>query len=143
VDTGHGRHQLGTRHSPLIPPAPTLDGDMACIRKKPIAGLHAFSSANEGADATGDAPAQWTIHTMTDGETAELIERHIDYVDSEGRSVHLGLPFVRQYQNRHDGALPTMHTIATLPLVLADGHFSILTASTASAALSSMSIASR
>jgi hypothetical protein len=66
-------------------------------------------------------PEQWVIHTMDEMEVAEMIERHIDYVDAEGRSVHLPMQFVRHYMRRDDGALPTIVTIATLPIVLADG----------------------
>jgi hypothetical protein len=58
---------------------------------------------------------------MTERELAEEIERHIDYVDENGRSVHLPMDFVRHYLNRHDGVLPTIVAIATLPIILADG----------------------
>ena len=68
------------------------------------------------------APAQWVIHKMSEPEVAEMIERHIDFVDDEGRSVHLPSKFVRHYMNRDDGALPTLVAISTLPIVLADGH---------------------
>jgi hypothetical protein len=66
-------------------------------------------------------PEQWTIVKMSEIELAEEIERHIDYVDDDGRSVHLPTPFVRHYMRRHDGALPTVVAIATSPIVLADG----------------------
>jgi hypothetical protein len=68
------------------------------------------------------APRQWVIHKMTEPEVAEMIERHIDWVDKKGRSVQLPAKFVRHYMNRNDGALPTISAISTLPLVLADGH---------------------
>jgi hypothetical protein len=48
-------------------------------------------------------------------EVAEMIERHIDYVDKEGRSVHLPMKFVRQFMAREDD-LPIAVTIATLPM---------------------------
>jgi hypothetical protein len=67
------------------------------------------------------APEQWVIHTMDEMEVAEMLERHIDFVDDEGRSVHCPMPFVRHYMKRDDGALPTIVTVATLPIVLADG----------------------
>jgi hypothetical protein len=67
------------------------------------------------------APEQWVIHTMNEIEVAEMIERHIDFVDKNGRSVHLPMPFVQHYVKRDDGALPTIVTVATLPIVLADG----------------------
>jgi hypothetical protein len=66
-------------------------------------------------------PEQWALVKMTLEEAAEEIERHIDYVDENGRSVHLPTPFVRHYMNRHDGVLPTVVAIATAPIILADG----------------------
>jgi hypothetical protein len=66
-------------------------------------------------------PEQWVIHTMNEMEVAELIERHIEFFDHKGRSVHCPTPFVRHYMQRDDGALPTIVTVATLPIVLADG----------------------
>ena len=49
-----------------------------------------------------------------------MIEQHIDYVDKNGRSVHLGVPFVKHFHTRTDDALPTVAAIATLPIMLAD-----------------------
>jgi hypothetical protein len=66
-------------------------------------------------------PEQWVIKRMSIEELAEAIERHIDYIDEEGRSVHLPTKFVRHYLKRDDGALPTIVAVSTLPLVLADG----------------------
>ncbi len=40
-------------------------------------------------------PEQWVIRKMTEIETAEMIERRIDFVDKDGRSVHLPMQFVR------------------------------------------------
>jgi hypothetical protein len=68
------------------------------------------------------APEQLSLVKMTEEEVAEDIERHIDYVDETGRSVHLPTKFVRHYMKRDDGALPTVVAIAQLPIVLADGH---------------------
>ena len=67
------------------------------------------------------APEQWVLHAMNEMEVAEMIEQHIDYVDEDGRSVHLPMPFVRHYVNRDDGVLPTVVAITTLPIVLGDG----------------------
>jgi hypothetical protein len=67
-------------------------------------------------------PQQWVIRRMTEPEVAEMIERHIDFVDEDGRSVHLPTNFVRHYIKRDDGALPTLVAVSTLPLVLADGN---------------------
>ena len=66
-------------------------------------------------------PQQWVLKQMNEMECAEMIEQHIDFVDEDGRSVHLPMPFVRHYLKRSDGALPTVVAIATLPIVLADG----------------------
>jgi hypothetical protein len=67
-------------------------------------------------------PEQWVIDRLNEMELAELIEEHIDYYDDKTeRSVHLQKDFVRHYLERHDGALPTLAAIATLPIVLADG----------------------
>jgi hypothetical protein len=59
---------------------------------------------------------------MNEMEAAEMIEQYIDYVDEKGRSVHLPMPFVRHYLQRHDHVLPTVVAIARLPIVLADGN---------------------
>jgi len=70
-------------------------------------------------------PEQWVLHRLNEMELAELIEKYIDYytVDEDGneRSVHLPMAFVNHYLERHDGVLPTVVSISTLPLVLADG----------------------
>jgi hypothetical protein len=66
------------------------------------------------------APELWTLHTMNEMEVAEMIERHVDYVDKKGRHVHLPMPFVRHFMKRED-KLPIVVAIATLPIVLADG----------------------
>jgi len=63
---------------------------------------------------------------MNEMETAEMIERHIDYYvehpDGEIESVHLPMAFVRHFMRRDDDDLPRIVAIATAPLVLADGH---------------------
>jgi hypothetical protein len=66
-------------------------------------------------------PEQWALVKMTEIELAEEIERHVDYVNEHGDSVHLPMSFVRHYHNRDDGALPTIVAIATAPIILADG----------------------
>src|SRR5580704_15528790 len=40
-------------------------------------------------------PKQHLLTTLSEPESAELIERHIDFIDGTGRSVHLASPFVR------------------------------------------------
>jgi hypothetical protein len=66
-------------------------------------------------------PEQWGVRKLSEMECAEMIERHIDFVDKEGRCVHLPMQFVRHFMRRNDGVLPTIVTVATLPIVLADG----------------------
>ena len=66
-------------------------------------------------------PEQWVIVKMNEMELAEEIEKLIDYVDKDGRSVHLPMSFVRHYMERNDGALSMLVAIATLPIILADG----------------------
>jgi hypothetical protein len=63
--------------------------------------------------SNGNANDQ-TAHPRTVGvikdermEVAEMIEQYIDYVDDEGRSVHLPMPFVRHYMRRDDNASPS------------------------------------
>jgi hypothetical protein len=67
-------------------------------------------------------PEQWVIKRMSEAEVGEMIERHIDFVDKRGNSVHLPSAFVHHYMKRDDGALPTLVAVSTLPLVLADGN---------------------
>jgi hypothetical protein len=104
-----------------IPPTRNIDGDLACIQRRAIEGTHSFVSANEEADTTCKAPPQWVIHAMSEVEAAEQLERHIDFVDAEGRSVHCPTPFVGHYMRRDDGALPTVVAVATLPIISAHG----------------------
>ncbi len=53
---------------------------------------------------------------------AELIERHIEYVDGIGRPVHLAAPFVHHFwQRKNDTALPIVSAVTTMPMVLPDG----------------------
>jgi hypothetical protein len=67
------------------------------------------------------APEQWVIKRMSVEECAEMIERHVAFVDKNDRLVHLPTKFVKHYLKRDDGALPTIVAVSTLPLVFADG----------------------
>src|SRR5262249_9111036 len=60
------------------------------------------------------AAEQWVIARLTDAECAEMIDQHIDFVDKDGRPVHLQPKLVRHYMKRDDGALPTIVAITTL-----------------------------
>jgi hypothetical protein len=61
------------------------------------------------------------IVALNEMELAELIEKHIEYVDPLGRPVHLHSSFVKHYLQRDDDGLPIMTSIAQLPIVLYDG----------------------
>jgi hypothetical protein len=102
------------------PPARNIDGTMTRTRKLSLPNMHTFASS-EAASNDLPAPEQWLLRQMNEMEVAELIEQHIDYIDENGRSVHLPMPFVRHYVNRDDDVLPTLVAIATLPIVLDDG----------------------
>jgi hypothetical protein len=67
------------------------------------------------------APEQLLIVPLNEVELAELIEQHIEYVDENGRPVHLQSQFVKHYMQRDDGGLPIVTSIAQLPIVLPDG----------------------
>ena len=67
------------------------------------------------------APEQLLIVPLSEMELAELIERHIEFVDEDGRPVHLQPHFVKHYMKRDDGALPIVTSIAQLPIVLHNG----------------------
>jgi hypothetical protein len=99
-----------------------IDGAASRARKLALPGLHLFTRADEDKPPAGlPAPEQWVLQRMSEMEVAEMIERHIDYVDEDGCSVHLPTKFVRHYVSRDDGVLPTVVAIATLPIVLGDG----------------------
>ena len=57
---------------------------------------------------------------MSEIELAEEIEKFIEYVNEDGRPVHLPTQFVQHYMRRDDGILHTVVAIATLPMILAD-----------------------
>jgi hypothetical protein len=118
-------NEILSRSTALEPPARNIDGTLTWARKLALPGLHAFDPTQTNAETEGaiklPPPEQWVLQCMTEIQASELIERHIDYVDENGRSVHLPTKFVRHYVTRDDGVLPTVVAIATLPIVLADG----------------------
>lgn len=107
----------------LEPPMRDIDGAMAQIRVRAVPNMHALSSGatNSDDEAHLPPPEQPLLTRLSEVQLAELIERHIDYTDMTGRSVHLAAPFVRHFQIRNDDRLPTVAAIATLPIVLMDG----------------------
>jgi hypothetical protein len=108
-----------------MPPARDIDGALTRARKVPILDLHAFTSAGANAEAASSPanlppPEKWVLLRMGEVQVTEMIERHIEYVDENDRSVHLPTHFVRHFMRRED-TLPFMVAIAQLPIVLADG----------------------
>jgi hypothetical protein len=107
------------------PPMRDMDGVMMQVRNRRALALHTLTAAgaNEGevADTRLPAPEQPLLTRLDETQLAELIERHLDYVDEKGRSVHLAPAFVKHYLVRTDEALPAVSAVATLPIVLPDG----------------------
>jgi hypothetical protein len=54
-------------------------------------------------------------------QVAELIERRVNFVDGNGRSVHLPTSFVQHFKRRDD-ELPHCYGICQLPIVLPEGN---------------------
>ena len=116
---------LGASTAPE-PPMRDIDGVIAQVRVRRVPNMHALTQAgsNEGeANETRLPPPEQPLLTrLAEPQLAELIEQSIiDYVDEDGRSVHLAAPFVKHFHTRADDALPTVAAIATLPIVLPDG----------------------
>ncbi len=109
----------------LEPPMRDLEGVVTQVRVRVIPHLHTLTTrgVNEaGAEETRlPTPAQPLLTKLDRAQLAELIERHIEFVDEKGRGVHLNTSFVDHFLVRHDGALPVVTAVATLPLVLPDG----------------------
>jgi hypothetical protein len=107
------------------PPMRDIDGAMTEVRVRRVPNMHVLTPgcANdcESVDDRMPAPEQPLLTRLDDVRVAELIERYIDYVGEDGRSVHLAVPFVKHYVTRGDEALPVVSAIATLPVVLKDG----------------------
>ncbi|MGH6968343.1 MAG: hypothetical protein ACREEN_04480, partial [Stellaceae bacterium] len=116
---------LGTSKA-AEPPMRDLDGYMAEVRARRVVSMHELMA--EGANSTEKdesrlpAPEQLLLTRLDDAQLAEMIERHVDYVDAKGRSVHLAGPFVKHFAKRSDDALPTVHAVALLPIVLRGGE---------------------
>ena len=108
------------------PPMRDADGHMVEVRDRQAMSLHPLTAdgANEGdADETRlPAPEQPLLTRLDEAQLAELIERHVDYIDESGRSVHLAGSFVKHFLVRRDLALPVVSAIATLPIVLPNGE---------------------
>ena len=104
------------------PPMRDIDGVMTLVRVRRDPTMHALTAfgANdaEPAESRLPAPEQPLLTRLDVAQLGELVERYIEYVDHEGRSVHLPGSFVAHYLTRYDHALPVVTAVATLPLVL-------------------------
>lgn len=106
------------------PPMRDIDGVITQIRVRRVPDMHALTSAIANGDDEESRlppPEQPLLTRLSEVLLAELIERHIDYTNDDGRSVHLAVQFVRHFHTRTDDKLPTVAAVATLPLVIGDG----------------------
>jgi hypothetical protein len=105
------------------PPTRDVEGAMTAVHERRALSLHTLTADSlNGHDETRlPAPEQPLLTRLDEAGLAELIERHIEYVDATGRPVHLGSGFVRHYLVRSDGELPVVTAVATTPMVLPDG----------------------
>src|SRR5258707_1006911 len=106
------------------------DGHVTQARMVRLHSMHAMTAAGanaeEGEESRLPAPEQLLLHRLSPNEVEELIERHIEFYDTDPetgfeRTVCLSEPFVNHYRIRHDGELPTVTGIVTMPIVLEDG----------------------
>ena len=111
-----------------VAPEPTMRDDAEYVTEitlRAAPGMHALTALGSNGEETDDtrlpAPEHPLLTRMDDVRLSEVIEKHIDFVDDNGRSVHLGAGFVRHFQRRSDGALPLVRAVATLPMVLPNG----------------------
>jgi hypothetical protein len=109
------------------PPMRNLDGYLTMALARSVPGKHLLTSAGANAEEAPDdrlaAPEHVLLAKLTEIEAAKLVEDHIDYVTpNEGRSVRLPLVFVKAYhQERMGTPLPTITSVATMPVILPDG----------------------
>jgi hypothetical protein len=107
------------------PPVRDYEGFVSWCRLRRVLGLRAITSDGTNAAEIDNSrlppPEMLLLTPLSEIEVAELVERHIDYVDAEGRSVHLPAPFVKHYVKRESG-LPVVTSIVQLPIVLPNGE---------------------
>jgi hypothetical protein len=108
------------------PPMRDGEGHLIAVRSRRMLGLHTLTAAGANNDEPEPsrlpAPDQLLLTRLDKPAVAELIERHIEYLDAFHRPVHLGAAFVEHFQIRkNDPALPVATAISTLPIVLPDG----------------------
>jgi hypothetical protein len=108
------------------PPSRSIEGVLNRAREQTVAELHKLVAESSNAEEPEGhtrlpPPKQLMLTTLSEVEAAELIERHADYVNREGRSVHLPMEFVRHFLKRDDGDLPQAFAVTQLPIVLENG----------------------
>jgi hypothetical protein len=108
------------------PPMRDGEGHLIAVRSRRMPGLHTLSAAGANNDEPERSrlppPEQLLLSRLDKPAVAELIERHVEYLDAFHRQVHLGARFVEHFQiRRDDPALPIATAVSTLPIVLPDG----------------------
>jgi hypothetical protein len=107
------------------PPMRDVAGYLVRVENRRVPYMHELSSAvandPQPEDSWLPAPEQPLIERLDAVRAAELIERHIDYIDDKWRQVHLPRAFVEHYLKRDDGELPQLHGVVTQPIMLPDG----------------------
>jgi hypothetical protein len=113
-----------------IPPMRNLTGTMTTARLAQVPRMRRFSA--NGANAEGgnpdedSAPEQMLLLELSTTEVAELIGRHVEYVNRSLDEVHLDDGyvghFVRRARDGRDGddMIPVVSAVETLPIVFAD-----------------------
>jgi hypothetical protein len=109
------------------PPMRDVEGYLVEVRSRRVPGLHELMQSEANAEEAGQtarlpAPEHLLLTRLGEIETAELIERHIEYVNDKDRSIHLSEHFVKYCVKRPDGSLPLVTGVCTLPLVLPSGE---------------------
>jgi hypothetical protein len=115
---------LGASAAPE-PPMRNVEGYATVIGVRRVPGMHTLTAYGANEEETEKtrlpAPEEPLLSRLDEAQVAEQIEQHIDYVGKKGRSVHLPTPFVKHFQKRADNVLPVVTSVATLPIILADG----------------------
>lgn len=112
--------------SDIEPPMRDIEGFVTQVDVRKVPNMHALTS--EGVNDCHPEqerlppPDQPVLTRLDEFQLAEMIERHIYYVDERDRPVHLGGAFVKHFHRRTDNALPVVVAISTLPLVLPGGR---------------------
>jgi hypothetical protein len=107
------------------PPMRDAGGYLVQVRNHRLPRMHELTALGvndeEPVESRIPAPEQPLIERLDAVRASEMIERHIEFVDDNHRSVHLPGNFVEHYLSRDDAALPVVHHVVTLPIMLPDG----------------------